>query len=150
MLVCDRVKPTGLFPGGASAEQEQVRAAFARSITNVHKENVMTTELISSQGSIQSSRETLVNDLKRVIGDADDLMKEVANSSVSELTTARARIEARMDEVRSRIKEVRASVTNSACRAAEVANGYIRENPWKLVGCGAVAGIVAGYLISRR
>ena len=34
--------------------------------------------------------------------------------------------------------------------AADAANGYIRENPWKAISCGAVAGIVVALLISRR
>lgn len=110
----------------------------------------MTTELIASEGSVRASRETLVRDLKRVVTDADDLVKQVASSSANEFATRRAGIEARLAEARSRINDLRVSAAESACKAADAANDYIRKNPWKAIGCGAVAGVIVAFLISRR
>jgi len=110
----------------------------------------MTTELISSHGSLQASKEILLGDLKRVVGDADDLVKQVVSSSADEFAARRAAIEARLAEARSRINDLRTSAARSVCKAADAANGYVRENPWKAIGCGAVAGIIVALLISRR
>lgn len=110
----------------------------------------MTTELIASEGSVRASREALVRDLKRVVADADDLAKQVASSSANEFATRRAGIEAKLAEARSRINDLRASAAQSACKAADVANEYVRTNPWKAIGCGAVAGVIVALLISRR
>ncbi len=110
----------------------------------------MTTELISSQGTVQASKETLVRDIKRVVGDADDLVKQVASSSADEFAARRAAIEEKLAEARARINDLRRSATRSACKVADAANGYIRENPWKAISCGAVAGIIVALLISRR
>jgi len=110
----------------------------------------MTTELISSRGSLQASKELLLRDLKRVVGDADDLVKQVASSSAEEFAARRARIEKKLAEARSRIKDLRTSAARSACKAADAATGYVRDNPWKSISCGAVAGIIVALLISRR
>ena len=110
----------------------------------------MTTELISSRGNLQASKEILLRDLKRVVGDADDLVKQVASSSADEFTARRAGIEAKLAEARSRINDLRTSAARSACKAADAANGYIRDNPWKAISCGAVAGIIVALLVSRR
>lgn len=110
----------------------------------------MTTELTANEGSVRASREALARDLKRVVADADDLMKEVATSSATEFAARRAGIEARLAEARSRINDLRVSAAQSACKAADVANDYISKNPWKAIGCGAAAGFIVAFLISRR
>ena len=110
----------------------------------------MTTELISSQGSLQASKEILLRDLKRVVGDADDLVKQVASSSAEEFAARRAGIEEKLAEARSRITDLRTSAARSACKAADAANDYIRDNPWKASSCGAVAGVIVALLVSRR
>ena len=110
----------------------------------------MTTELISSRGSLQESREILLRDLKRVVGDADDLVKQVASSSAEEFAARRAGIEEKLAQAKSRINDLRTLAARGACKAAEATNGYIRDNPWKVISCGAVAGIMVALLISRR
>jgi ElaB/YqjD/DUF883 family membrane-anchored ribosome-binding protein len=34
--------------------------------------------------------------------------------------------------------------------AARTANGYVRDNPWAALAAVAVAGVIAGYFLSRR
>lgn len=110
----------------------------------------MTTELMTSQGSVQGSKDALVSDLKRVVGDADDLLKEMSSASAEEFSAARARIEAKLSQARSRINEARIEAAQRARYAADATNQYVRENPWKVAGVGVVAGLIAAFLISRR
>ena len=110
----------------------------------------MTTELMTSQGSVQGSKDALVSDLKRVVGDADDLMKEMRGASAEEFSAARAKIEAKLAEARSRINQARIEAAQRARCAADATNQYVRENPWKVAGVGVVAGLIAAFLISRR
>jgi ElaB/YqjD/DUF883 family membrane-anchored ribosome-binding protein len=92
----------------------------------------MTTELAASQGSVQGSRDKLVNDFKRVVGDADVLLKEVVSSSADQLTAARSRI------------------ASKACSAMGATQDYVRDNPIKIVGVAALAGLLAAYFLSAR
>ena len=109
----------------------------------------MTTELAPNQGSVEASKEALVKDLKRVVVDADDLVKQVAISSVDEFAARRAGIEAKLAEARTSINDLRISAGKSACRAVDATNGYIRENPWKAIGYAALTGVIVA-LLSRR
>ena len=83
----------------------------------------MSTEVISNRGNLLASKEILLRDLKRVVSDADDLVKQVASSSADEFATRRAGIEERLAEARSRINDLRTSATRSACKAADAATG---------------------------
>ena len=98
----------------------------------------------------QGSREKLVRDLQRIVGDADDMLKEMANTTAEDFAAVRERIEEKLGEARARLDEAQIVVTEKACGAAYAARQYIRENPWKLVGVAAVTALVATVLISRR
>ncbi len=106
----------------------------------------MTTELTAIEGT----KEKLVRDLKVVVADGDDLLKEVANSSVEQFAAARTNVEARMGEAKSRLQDARIAVTATAKGAAGATQEYVRENPWKVLGVAAAAGLVIGFVISRR
>ena len=110
----------------------------------------MTTELTVRHGSVASSKQTLVNDLKGVVGDAEDLLKEVANSTAEEFAAARTKVEARLGEVKSGFDDARTAFTQQARCAADATNQYVRENPWKVIGVAALAGLIAAFLYSRR
>ena len=110
----------------------------------------MTTELTLSQGSVQGSKEKLVNDLKRVVVDADGLLKEVVGSSADQLAAAGSRFKTRLGEARSRLDDARLAAKSKACSAAEATQDYVRDNPMKIIGVAALAGLLAAFLLSRR
>ena len=106
----------------------------------------MATELTAIEGT----KEKLVRDLRVVVADGDDLLKEVANSSVEQFAAVRAKVEARLGEAKSRLEDARIAVTGTAKDAAETTQEYVRENPWKVLGVAAAAGLVIGFVLSRR
>jgi ElaB/YqjD/DUF883 family membrane-anchored ribosome-binding protein len=110
----------------------------------------MSNELTAINESLQRNKENLVADLKRIVGDADDLMKELSNSTSEELATMRKRIEASLGDARARIHDARIVFTKNACHAADVTNEYIGENPWKVAGVASMIGLLAALLIFRR
>ena len=67
----------------------------------------MTTEL----NAIEGTKEKLVRDLRVVVADGDDLLKEVANSTAEQFSAARTKVEARLGEARSGLDDARIAVT---------------------------------------
>lgn len=110
----------------------------------------MNTELNASDGTVEGKKERLVKDLKSVVTDADGLLKEVANSTAEEFAVARTKIEGKLGEARSRLDDARIAVTEKAKSAADATHEYVRENPWKALGVAAAAGLIIGFLLSRR
>jgi ElaB/YqjD/DUF883 family membrane-anchored ribosome-binding protein len=110
----------------------------------------MNTELVASRGTVASSKQTLVRDLKSVVGDAEDLLTMMGNSTAEEFAAARNRVTAKLGEVKASVDAARTAVTQQVSCAAEAGNQYVRENPWKFMGFAALAGIVAAFLVSRR
>lgn len=110
----------------------------------------MTTELSASHANVAGRKETLVKDLKGVVVDADELLKAVASSTAEDFAVARTQIERKLGEARSRLTDARIALGRQACDAADATNEYVRENPWKLIGVAAVAGLITAILLSRR
>ena len=100
--------------------------------------------------SVQQSKDVLVADLKRVVSDADALMKEVVNSTSEELSATRQRVEARLAEARARIDEARIVATRKVCRAADSTQAFVSENPWTVIGVASAVSFIATYLLISR
>jgi ElaB/YqjD/DUF883 family membrane-anchored ribosome-binding protein len=96
------------------------------------------------------ARDQLVDDMRAVIADTEELLKATAGATGEKLGEVRARAESRLREARSRLAELDDAVVARAKEAARAADGYVHEHPWGAVGIAAVAGILVGVLISRR
>lgn len=110
----------------------------------------MNTELIARNESSEAAKEKLVKDLKGVIGDADNLVKEVANSTAAGLYAARTKLGTRLTEARYRLDDARIALTEKARGATDATQEYVMDNPWKVLGVAAAAGFLIGVLLSRR
>ncbi len=110
----------------------------------------MSSFLYTRHISVEERKNKLVHDLKDVVTDADDLLKEVANSSVEEFAAAREKIEQRLRTARASLDHARIAATRKVHEAADASEIYARENPWKAFGIPAIAALVVFALISRR
>lgn len=110
----------------------------------------MNIALFGNHGTVEGKKDRLVRDLKGVVADTDDLLQQVADSSAEEFIAARVKIEGRLRDARSRLDDARTSVTREVCAAADLTQAYVIENPWKVLGVAAAAGLVTAILLSRR
>lgn len=106
--------------------------------------------IITSHGTIESSKQALVNDLKRVVGDADILLNNVAVTTVDEFSAARGKIEASLSQAKTRLIDAGMAVGERARGTVDATDVFVHENPWKVLGIAAVAGVVIGAILSRR
>ena len=112
----------------------------------------MTNGTTAMDTSLHSSEKKLVDDLRRIVGDADELLSEFAGASGDELATTREKFTARLKAARARVDQARVELARKACHAADTANEYIRENPGKvaMVVSLAALGVLAAVLLGRR
>jgi ElaB/YqjD/DUF883 family membrane-anchored ribosome-binding protein len=92
----------------------------------------------------------LVQDLKAVVSDAEELLKATAQQTGEKIAVVRAKAEESLKAAKVRIAEEGALVLEKAKSAGKATDEFVKENPWQAVGIGALAGLVIGILISRR
>jgi ElaB/YqjD/DUF883 family membrane-anchored ribosome-binding protein len=97
-----------------------------------------------------SAREKLVSDLKLVIKDAEELLRGTGQQMDSRYQSARARFESTLENARTGLGTVQGRVTAQGKDALEITDRYVQQNPWQSVGIGAAAGLLIGYLLTRK
>lgn len=92
----------------------------------------MTKEAKSSPDAGESTKDSLAGEISVIVGKTADQLKDTTHSVVDEISAARN------------------AITENACDAAAITQGYVRANPWKAIGMVVAAGLVIGALIRRR
>lgn len=95
-------------------------------------------------------REGLVEDLKLVIKDAEDLLRATGQQVDAGYQQARARFESTLGVARDNYSGMEEQLVEAARESMEQANEYVREHPWQAVGIGAAVGLIAGIILGRR
>jgi ElaB/YqjD/DUF883 family membrane-anchored ribosome-binding protein len=94
--------------------------------------------------------ESVVNDLKLVIRDAEDLLRSTGAQMDERYQAARARFESTLSNARSGLSTLEERVTSTSREAIENADEYVQDHPWQSVGIGALAGLAIGLWLGRR
>jgi ElaB/YqjD/DUF883 family membrane-anchored ribosome-binding protein len=97
-----------------------------------------------------ATTDSLFDDLKTVVKDAEDLLKATAGIAGEKVAAARERAEASVRSARERLSSAQEEVIAHTREAAAHADDYVRRNPWQAVGIAALAGLVVGLIASRR
>jgi len=96
------------------------------------------------------TKDKLIEDLKVVAHDVEELLRATASQTGDKIAQARARAEESLRSAQTRLTEVGDEMTERTRAAATAADAYVRDNPWQAVGIAAGIGFVVGYLLSRR
>jgi ElaB/YqjD/DUF883 family membrane-anchored ribosome-binding protein len=97
-----------------------------------------------------TNKEKLVSDLKVLAADAEELLKATANQAGEKIAQARQKIEQSLVEGKKALADAEKNLLKKSKDCAEIADDYVRENPWSAVGIAASAGLVIGLLIRNR
>lgn len=98
---------------------------------------------------VQSQKDKLVDDIKSVMADAQELLNKARTSSAEGYSVVRTELEDRLGESIVRLQEVQEELKARARSAAKATDAYVHENPWKAIGYVALAGLIVGMLFSR-
>ena len=110
-----------------------------------------TTGTKSTNGAIPAApKEKLMEDLRMVAADAEELLRATTNQAGEGVAAARARIQESLNAVKDRLIAGEKAVLERTRHAAKVTDQYVHESPWKAIAITACAGIIVGMLIKRR
>jgi ElaB/YqjD/DUF883 family membrane-anchored ribosome-binding protein len=103
-----------------------------------------------SNSHVNVSKQKLMEDLRAVVADAEELLKATASQTGERITAVRARAEQTLAGAKSRLEDAQDVVVEKAKYAAKETDAYVHENPWKAAGIAAAVGVLIGALIARR
>jgi len=97
-----------------------------------------------------AQRDRMIDDLKAVIADAEELLSLTAGQAGEGAVKLRERLQARLQSARERLAIAQAAAVERAKAAGQAADTYVHERPWQAIGMAAAVGVVIGVLIGRR
>lgn len=99
-----------------------------------------------STGDIEESTEKLLQDLRAVVHDGEELLKAGANELSERGTAVRERLTAALELA----KETRRKLEERAVAGARATDRIVREHPYESIGVAFGVGMLLGVLINRK
>lgn len=96
------------------------------------------------------SADKLMEDLRLVVTDAEELLRATAGQAGEKVAVARARAEESIDAAKIRIAQAGYAAAAQTREAAKATDDYVHDNPWTAVGVAAAVGIVIGVLLAKK
>ena len=94
--------------------------------------------------------EKLVQDMRTVIIDAEDLIKATANQTGERIERIRAKAEDSVRLARQQLQGFGADIGVRAKEAAREVDDQVHAHPWATAGMAAGVGLLVGLLIGRN
>ena len=91
----------------------------------------------------------VLEDLMRVLGDIDELVKSAATAGDGKSVEKDPALDCKLVAIRSKIDAVKEGLSREAHRRVAAVDGYFRDNTWKTVGTAAALAFIAGLIIGR-
>ena len=95
-------------------------------------------------------KDKLMNDLRVVIGDAEELLRMTADQAGEGAADIRSRVQTRLNQAKLDLTHLQEAAVAKAKAAGHAADEFVHESPWKSIGIAAGVGLVVGLLIGRR
>lgn len=92
----------------------------------------------------------LMSDVKTVISDAEELLKQAANATGERATELREKALTRLKQAKEKAADVQEAVVEKSKKVARVTDDYVHEHPWTSIGIAAGVGALIGLLVNRR
>jgi len=96
------------------------------------------------------TREKLMQDVKIVISDAEELLRATASQAGEKVSAAREKVQESLHQAKVKLAEAEDVLIDKGKQAAKVTDEYVHDHPWRAVGIAAGIGLLIGLLIGRR
>ena len=104
----------------------------------------------SEINEISAAGEHVMKNVRGFVDGAEELLRATAHFSGEGLAAARARMTEQVEDMRQALGDATDYARAQARRAATQADQYVHKNPWQAIGIAAAAGVVVGWLTTRR
>lgn len=96
------------------------------------------------------ARDKVAGDMKSVISDAEELLRNTQQQAGESFLAAKAKFEATLSSAKTELIRMEEEMVARTKEAALATDQYVKEHPWQSVGLAACMGMVVGLLIARK
>jgi ElaB/YqjD/DUF883 family membrane-anchored ribosome-binding protein len=96
------------------------------------------------------NKERLMSDIRTVLADAEDLLKQAASTTGERASELRETALTRLKQAKEKAADMQVVVVEKGKKAARATDDYVHEHPWTSIGIAAGIGVLVGLLINRK
>jgi ElaB/YqjD/DUF883 family membrane-anchored ribosome-binding protein len=97
-----------------------------------------------------AGKEKLISDVKVVLSDAEDLLKQAASTTGDRAVELREKAVTSLKRAREKLMDVQDSMYERGKAAARATDDFVHDSPWRAVGIAAAVGFLAGLLVNSN
>ncbi len=88
--------------------------------------------------------------VKGFLDSVEDLTNAVKDIESPDIARVRAKVRLALVAAKSAAADTAAQIGSGARQIGQRTDGFVRDNPWQVIGIAAVVGLAVGILASRR
>ena len=96
------------------------------------------------------AKNQLASDFNTLLSDAEQLLQSTANYSGETIGAARDKFQNTLAHFKGRVSDAQSAAAGTWNRAATATDGYVHENPWKVIGAVAAVSLLVALLLPRK
>ena len=84
------------------------------------------------------------------IDNVEDLTTALKDVDTPDIARVKAKVKIALAAAKSAVSDTATHLSGHAVKVGKRTDGYVRDNPWQVIGIAAVIGLAVGILASRR
>lgn len=96
------------------------------------------------------TRTPKARDVRNQLSEAEFMLGQVGRASGERASDLLSQVEGRLRSAADAVQGIQRDAIDRARAAGRVADDYVTDNPWRMVGVAAALGLVVGVLFGRR
>lgn len=104
----------------------------------------------SAKNQYSGTASSVSQEFHNFLADIEDLIRETTALTGDDLARARVKLNSRIAAAKASAEEMSDSLVQRAQHSANLTNGYVHAQPWKVLGAGAALAFLLGVVIARR
>jgi ElaB/YqjD/DUF883 family membrane-anchored ribosome-binding protein len=104
----------------------------------------------SVSSSAKSASDLANGQVNSFLENVEDLTKALRDVDSPDIAKVRAKVKIALAAARSAVADTASQLRDQAQQVGKRTDGFVRDNPWQVIGIAALVGLAVGIFASRR
>ena len=100
----------------------------------------------AARGAVESAN----GQINSFLDNVEDLTKALKDVDTPDIARVRTKVKIALAAAKSAVTDTASQLRGQASQYGKQTDGYVRDNPWQVVGIAALIGLAVGILATRR
>ena len=107
-------------------------------------------ESVLDSPTARSVRDYANGQINNFLDNVEDLTKALKDVETPDIARVRAKVKIALTAAKSAVSDTASQLSSQAKYVGKRTDGFVRDNPWQVIGIAAVVGLAVGFFASRR